>query len=289
MKLDASWLLYPLDPAEFLERYVDREVCHLHGRGADYFNALFSRRLLGEMLWQQEAQAAELVQAHVDGSTHFLPQSRAGEPWEWVREELACEHTVVVNAVSRYCTPVAELCGALAQWLTAPVHANAYLAPPGVTGYAAHFDTDDTVFLQIEGSKRWHLYGAPIPLPLFSQLETVDPTTLGTPRVVELAPGDLLYLPRGTVHTPVAGRAGSLHLTLGLHHRLWRDLLTEAIAVLAECDAELGAPAASNDADAVRDMLHRVVANLAASDAIATARDRLAERTRGKPLPKQLI
>ena len=50
---------------------------------------------------------------------------------------------------------------------------------------------------------------------------------------VALKPGDLLYLPRGTVHqafTP-AGGAASLHLTVSISRRhTWRDLLELGLA-----------------------------------------------------------
>ena len=171
MSLDAQWLFQPLGPQELLERFVDQEECHLAGRGEDFYSPLFSRQRLSEILWQQEGQASELIYAHRDGRTRYLPEPFAARPWEWVREQYRRGRPVVINSVSRFCAPVARLCRDLARVIDAPVHANAYLAPPRAPGYGAHFDTDDTVFLQIEGSKSWCLYAPTIELPLLSQLE----------------------------------------------------------------------------------------------------------------------
>jgi ribosomal protein L16 Arg81 hydroxylase len=44
---------------------------------------------------------------------------------------------------------------------------------------------------------------------------------------VELAPGDLLYLPRGFVHSTATARESSLHITLGVTVFTWVELLAE--------------------------------------------------------------
>ena len=65
---------------------------------------------------------------------------------------------------------------------------------------------DDTVFLQLkiscflEGKKHWRLYEPADKLPRFSS-HNMSQEDLGTPILeTDLEPGDLLYLPRGTIH-----------------------------------------------------------------------------------------
>jgi bifunctional lysine-specific demethylase and histidyl-hydroxylase NO66 len=102
-------------------------------------------------------------------------------------------------------------------------------------GFAPHFDDVDVYVLQVEGRKRWRVY-APLPghaLPRYSSRDFLD-AEIGTCMLdAVLAPGDLLYLPRGTIHQAesLPGDA-SLHLTVSAdHQRSWADLLEAALQV----------------------------------------------------------
>jgi ribosomal protein L16 Arg81 hydroxylase len=65
----------------------------------------------------------------------------------------------------------------------------------------------------------------------------IDEGGLGEPsQVVELGPGDLLYLPRGTVHQAETGARPSLHMTVGIYPSQWVDLLVNALSVTAARD-----------------------------------------------------
>ncbi len=65
---------------------------------------------------------------------------------------------------------------------------------------------NNTLFLQLkissflEGKKHWRLYEPADKLPRFSS-HNMSQEDLGTPILeTDLEPGDLLYLPRGTIH-----------------------------------------------------------------------------------------
>jgi ribosomal protein L16 Arg81 hydroxylase len=82
--------------------------------------------------------------------------------------------------------------------------------------------------LQIAGSKHWRIYEPPVPLPHRSQ--PFDPRSWAPsapPFELDLAPGDLLYLPRGFVHTTATADSTSVHVTLGVTVYTWIELLTE--------------------------------------------------------------
>jgi lysine-specific demethylase/histidyl-hydroxylase NO66 len=51
---------------------------------------------------------------------------------------------------------------------------------------------------------------------------------------VDLHPGDMLYVPRGFVHEAEARDSASLHITVDVHVRTWRDLLEDALAAMAD-------------------------------------------------------
>ena len=66
----------------------------------------------------------------------------------------------VVPALTLFCRTLEnELCH--------PCQTNVYLTPPGAQGAKPHYDTHDVFVLQVEGSKKWTIYGTPVDLPLF--------------------------------------------------------------------------------------------------------------------------
>jgi ribosomal protein L16 Arg81 hydroxylase len=108
------------------------------------------------------------------------------------------------------------------------VHANIYVTPGNAIGFSPHYDTHEVSVLQIAGSKHWRIYPPPLPLPHRSQ--PFDPRSYAAsfPAVeLDLGPGDLLYLPRGFVHTTTTSESSSVHVTLGVTVYTWVELLTE--------------------------------------------------------------
>ncbi|KAI8475926.1 MAG: cupin superfamily protein-domain-containing protein [Monoraphidium minutum] len=117
-----------------------------------------------------------------------------------------------------------RLLAALEASLGSLVGANAYLTPPGTQGLAPHHDDVELWVLQTAGSKAWRCY-APLDgfeLPNASS-GNLTQDVLGPPVLeVTLEPGDVLYMPRGTVHQAVAaaaGGVGSAHVTISTYQR----------------------------------------------------------------------
>lgn len=104
------------------------------------------------------------------------------------------------------------------------VGCNAYLTPAGTQGLAPHHDDVELWVVQTGGTKTWRLYAPLAGHALPSQSSpNLDPADIGPATMeVTLAAGDVLYLPRGTVHQAVAGqgRQGSAHLTISTY-QLW--------------------------------------------------------------------
>lgn len=70
------------------------------------------------------------------------------------------------------------------------------------------------LILQCEGQKRWKLYEPPITLPM-EYSHDLKREEIGRPvSEMTLNPGDLLYMPRGTVHEAVAANVACTHVTL---------------------------------------------------------------------------
>jgi len=109
------------------------------------------------------------------------------------------------------------------------------MTPTGTQGLAPHHDDVELWVLQTAGRKRWRIYE---PLNGFMLPNNgsgdLDQSVLGGPVLeVELAVGDCLYMPRGTVHQAVAVEgADSDHLTISTYQRCsYADLATHVLQV----------------------------------------------------------
>ncbi|GGK66630.1 cupin domain-containing protein [Ornithinimicrobium pekingense] len=212
--------------------------------------------------------------------------------------------TIVLQGLHRTWEPVRELAAGLAADLGHPVQANAYVTPPQNQGFSAHYDVHDVLVLQVHGDKRWTVHEPVHPDPLRHQPWTDrrdgvaararQPAYLDT----TLRPGDVLYLPRGWIHSARALGGVTAHLTLGIHqwtrHHLAEALLDRAHARAADdpalraalpVGADLTVPGAlADDVDAAREALLRAVRDLPAADVLKVLRGRARAAQRPEPV-----
>ena len=148
--------------------------------------------------------------------------------------------TVVLQALQRTWRPITDLVSGLSAELAVPVQANAYLTPPDSRGFDSHYDVHDVFVIQLAGRKHWQVH-EPVHLhPLSDQpwtdhRATVAARSAETPLMdVVLEPGDVLYLPRGTVHGAVTRDTTSAHLTLGVHPVTAHAAALAAVSLLKE-------------------------------------------------------
>ncbi len=150
-------------------------------------------------------------------------------------------YTLTISDASTFHPALARFCNRIQADLGFFVQANAYLTPAGAQGFETHYDTHDTLIVQLEGAKTWAIYAPVLPLPLelqpFSAARHAG--RLGPPRTIGLAPGDSLYLPRGFPHHAAATEQRSLHLTFALSPTRVVDLLDALVRLAALGDVEL--------------------------------------------------
>lgn len=117
----------------------------------------------------------------------------------------------------------------------------------GTQGFAPHYDDVEVFILQLEGKKRWRLYEPrttqeKLPRfssPNFSQEEIGEPC-----KDFVLEAGDMIYLPRGTIHQGTCLEdAHSLHVTISCHQMnsfgdLLQKMLPAALEIAMENDLE---------------------------------------------------
>ena len=139
---------------------------------------------------------------------------------------------------------VAGFASELAAALAARVGANIYLSPAGGKGLAPHYDGHDVVVLQCVGVKRWRIYAdfAPAVQSPTNEVLKFNPQRHVPGRVereVQITAGEVLYLPRGVMHTAEAEGAPSLHVTFSLNTLTLGELLQCALKLAVEEDVQL--------------------------------------------------
>jgi len=131
--------------------------------------------------------------------------------------------TVVLQGLHRLWPPLIEFADQLAADLGHPTQVNAYVTPPSSRGFSSHYDVHDVFVLQVAGAKHWTIHEPVLTDPLRNQpwgdrAAEVAAAAGRTPVVdTVLQPGDVLYLPRGYLHSATALGEISAHLTIGVH------------------------------------------------------------------------
>ena len=162
----------------------------------------------------------------------------------YVYERFVKGASIRLVGANRQLPRVAGFAGDLAAVLAAQVGANIYLSPAGGKGLRPHYDGHDVLVLQCVGAKLWRIYAdfAPaVQLPTNEVLK-FNPQRYKPGRVereVRLTAGDVLYLPRGLMHTAEAEGTPSLHVTFSLNALTLGELLQRALKLAVEEDVRL--------------------------------------------------
>jgi hypothetical protein len=134
--------------------------------------------------------------------------------------------TLVLDAIDELYDPIGDLTTELERSLREHVQVNAYGSWGTTHGFDVHWDDHDVFVLQVDGRKRWGVYGMSRPWPLYRDAE---PATEPPPAPIDeftMSAGDVLYLPRGWWHVASAIGEPSLHLTFGVNPATGIDLVT---------------------------------------------------------------
>jgi hypothetical protein len=154
--------------------------------------------------------------------------------------------TLVLQGLHRTWPPLVGFGSQLADELGHPVQINAYITPPQSRGFAPHYDVHDVFVLQVAGRKHWRIHEPVVRDPLDNQNWERSRAEVAARADGEalidtvLAPGDALYLPRGTIHAAEALGETSIHLTIGIHP-LTRYSLVQQLLDLAQHEPSLRA------------------------------------------------
>lgn len=241
-----QWLLCPMHVETFLEQNWENTPMYVKRDTPDYYKSLVSTPLLDEVLRKNHIQFTKNIDitSYSNGvrETHNPPgRALPSVVWDYYRNKCSVR---MLNPQT-FIPTIHALNATLQEFFNCFVGANLYLTPPNSQGFAPHYDDVEAFILQVEGQKRWKLYkplNANEYLPRYSS-KNFDQSEIGEPILDTIVKaGDLLYLPRGTIHQGMTlGDTHSLHVTLSVYQKnSWCDflekLLPQALKQAAEND-----------------------------------------------------
>lgn len=146
-------------------------------------------------------------------------------------------YTVRMPEVADLSPALRQSVRALEVMLRQPVDAVAFWSEAGATA-PVHYDEYDLIAIQLSGRKRWFISDAP-PL-LANEWKRIGegPPPFDSFQTVDVAPGDLIYLPRGTPHT-VQSTTESIHVSIGFVPLTLRHAVMAVLDHLSDLDRPL--------------------------------------------------
>ena len=223
-----STLLAPVSVDEFLKNYWLRQ--HLLCRGApDRFSPLLSWTELNRILeqhWRETFRFRLALQGRdLEPSTYadlegFTPRIRSKD----VTTHLRRGATLSFDAIDEVHGPLTQLAERFEGFFRGGTKINIYAGWRALHGLDLHRDNQEIFILQLDGRKRWLLYGFSIEGVDRSELASTSVPPAGAALDQVLQPGDLLYIPRGCYHVAVPMNEPTLHLTLGVKNPRGADL-----------------------------------------------------------------
>jgi ribosomal protein L16 Arg81 hydroxylase len=245
-------LLAPVTLRQFEDEYADQRPLYISRDDPGYFADLLTFDDVDRLL-TLSGPTFENIRVASNGIDAIIssPDSRrheAANRLETIYRHYRAGSTIVLNSVNERLEPLKRLERTLNAELGAGLEMNVYLTPGGqAQGFRPHYDTHDVLVLQIQGNKTWGIYGSPFPQPLpmpaqeFNNMKALLNVPAEPDRQLEMRPGDILYLPRGTVHAATSNETATVHLTIGIHRQLWFPLIQEALLEMVARDPRLRA------------------------------------------------
>ena len=262
-------LLAPCSEASFFDLYFDRTVLHCKADDLCRFDPL-RRAIETDRLVEYGNNAWGWVSlAKADGSLEACPYLQSPPSAASLGAAFADGYTIVVNNLQDGIESVGWLCRKLEACFCCRANVNLYWSPSGHQALAAHYDDDDVMVLQIEGTKHWTSYAHRDRFPTGRSDYELGELGAGVRHLLE--PGDLLYLPRGTPHEAVSTDHASMHLTISLNLVRWSEVIAELVAEMGEHDI------------ACRRAVPPAMLRMAHADLVTMAHSQLAKALGGAP------
>jgi Cupin superfamily protein len=207
-------LIAPLTPADISALWCNRELKLQRGKCENRFRALFDWNTLWRLI---EDAVIPPEECRVTYGRRIVAPLFYTEAGKFNPDRLARlfdqGSSMIVFRLEAYVPAISAACRDAAAHGIHIAHAGAIVTTGGTGALDAHYDLQDLIILQVEGSKRWQIFGPRVLKPIKEPASKQPPQA---PPVLDAAleAGDILFLPAGYWHLCDNGPARSLHLGL---------------------------------------------------------------------------
>lgn len=230
-------LVAPLTEAEFLTSLRERRLVHQRAANnasyADLMGWEALRRLIEHGDYPRRPDHFRVAKESVPAASERWQVD--GKPDTHGLEEcLRDGYSIVITHIEQHVPPLGTLCQNLRARLREPTYAGAIVTTGADGAFRLHYDFEDLIIVQVEGAKRWQIFGPPVLNPLRGMAKQAPPQ--GAPFFDEvLEPGDLLLVPAGHWHHCQTVAGTSIHLGIFLTPPTgWHAARTLTSELLAE-------------------------------------------------------
>lgn len=262
-------LLAPLDPSTFFDRYYEREPLHVRAAAPPASPLLTHEALLDALLaLPAPPEGLMAFPEHLDLALDLAPDPALGlaallaDP-ALLRAYVDAGHPLVWNRARGVSPAIDALAAALSESFGAHVWPNVYATGAAGTPFEMHFDAHEVLAVHCEGEKTWQISAVRVDRPLdAAEMEPAVAAALRGRRdeacarpllEIAVAPGDVVYVPRGQFHNASTPRGRSLHVTFGIRELAGFDVIKLlATTALGEPLFREYLPAAAADGDGAR-------------------------------------
>jgi hypothetical protein len=214
-------LVAPLSEGAFRTLLRERKLTLLRGAGVDRYSSLLNWESLMQMV-ERGQHPSSLAEFHLVKDSMVVPPDR------WLKMNPAGDGTVVdtskvlaymaggmslaVGRIDPYAPHLKALCDSIRSTVREQIRLGVIVTTGKGGAFTLHYDPEDLVILQVEGRKRWKIFGPPVLDPIVGATSAAAPPEdmLLFDEILEA--GDFLFLPAGNWHRCENESGRSVHL-----------------------------------------------------------------------------
>ena len=214
-------LVAPLSDTEFLSLLRERKLTLLRGANADRYKDMLSWTLLRGML-DHGLHPRDPIHLRLSRNSETVPHDlwfskNATGPdskvdLAKVDAYLAQGFNLCITSIDDYAPHLTALCNDIRARTFEQIKLGVIVTTGKVGAFKLHYDPEDLIILQVEGSKRWKIYGPAVSNPVIGMPLQETPPEQSPIFDEVLKAGDFLFVPGGNWHRCENGPGRSLHL-----------------------------------------------------------------------------
>lgn len=211
-------LVSPLTEAEFLAHLRERKLVHVRSANKGGYSELFSWEALRHVIQQGAYPRRDYFRVLKESQPAPIERWLVGGKIDMARLEecLTDGFSIIINHLEEHLPALETLCQNLSANLLENTSVNSIVSSGAEGAFRLHYDFEDLIILQLEGRKRWQIFGPPVLNPVRRMPKPVPPQA-GPPIFDEvLEPGDFLFVPAGFWHHCQTMSGRSIHLGIFL-------------------------------------------------------------------------